>query len=1289
MTDRSWTAAQLAAITHEGGDLLVSAAAGSGKTAVLAERCARLVCGDEAGERCGIENLLVLTFTEAAAGEMRTRIAAALAQKLAGTSRDQAWLRRQAAMVDRAAISTLHAFCARILRQHFHEAGVDPAFEVMDQDEARLLQGEVMETLLALWHGLPAGGKGEGVTAEGFETFFEAYAQGNEAACGKMVLDVHRMLVTIENPQHFMDTARRAFGAEAPATVERYSSETLTQQIQLVRLQLQRAIEEVRALPDAEKMVDGLAQALTLLDDTVQTLRDKGTAAWPAVAEVLRTKWPILKTIASLSDFAALKKRAWDDIKDAFKELANRFDHDPGRMVADLKSLAAPLETLLAMVAEFEKEYSAAKREENRLDFADLERFALELLTAGNNLAAVELRQRYRHILVDEFQDINPLQAALLQAVRHPAAFDGRGNLFVVGDVKQSIYGFRLADPDLFLEREKAAVAADAAGIAEKSQRHVALQENFRSQPRLLDVMNAIFERLLTPEVAGVDYARGHALKAGVPAIDASSGIFNGIPVEVHLVSKDGGGAPQETEEDGQAAEPDDVSDPHLGPSKADEESASAMEIEARLVAARIAELIHEGKTFRQKDGSLRKIAYRNIAVLMRSARSRGMIFARALADRGIPVHADLQAGFFDTPEVQNAVALLQVLDNQRQDIPLATVLLSPFGGFSHDDLSIVRLTFDRKEVAFAEAVEIYPSSNGGVPYVSQNAPPFSSDLAARLAGFFAKLAHWREKLCGRPLHEGLADILAQSGIFTYLAARDAGRQRVANLQMLHQRALAFASFRKQGLHRFLRFIEKLRQQEEADGGEAPILSEASDVVRIMTIHKSKGLEFPVVFVCGLGSQLRLTSDGPILLHRDLGVGLSVVDLENNIHYPSAASLRIREEQRRALRAEELRLLYVAITRARDALFLTGHLRKAGEIETWRKAWKGYAGPLPEDILLKGRRALDWLMPALAMASGPRLSVAWQEAGGNAEIASKSTAQVIVTLHGDAESATRPDARAPSADAARILAGLPLSDAPDESHIAALVQRVTGTYSFEKLAQRPAVQTVSFLKTLAEDRDAAEEAVPISGVHEEWDADARADDATRPAQADAARLRGLATHRVLELLDLANCGTPQELDEQLAGLLKANLLTQPEADRADWPGIRWFLWHSATGARLAAAAREAAGSARSTQQLRRELPFAWIGTLDSSPDDAQDLPTIRGVIDVLLVDLAGKRAEIVDYKTDSARLWESRVEDYRRQMHYYMAAASDILRFKVEKATLVFLAAQREIEVSSGFSVRL
>ncbi len=1254
-----WTTAQRQAIEHGGGDLLVSAAAGSGKTAVLAERCARLV-SEEVEGGCGVEGLLVLTFTEAAANEMKERIAKAIRARLTDstprTPERTRWLRRQAAMVDRATISTLHAFCARVLRHHFSEAAIDPAFELMDEEEARLIRDEALDEVLTKFHALPKDND------HGFANFFEAYAQGSDATCREVILRVFHMLASSADPAAYVATSRRTYSpAGIPDTLERFLRQNVAEELRLLLLTAERACADVRARLGHCPMLGRLTEVLELLRWAQHELLTHGGAAVVPIREAL-TNHPWSKPIKSMEevrDFKDLKERTWERVKDKTRKFcAKELSIDVTRLASDLATLGPSLEALLALVEAFQQSYADAKRARNRLDFSDLERLTLDLLTKPNSAACAELRQRYSHVLVDEFQDINPLQEALLKAVSSPERFDGKGNLFVVGDVKQAIYGFRLAQPELFLERERAARSDSGTG------KHIALPHNFRSQPPLLAAMNGIFEKLLTPHVAGIDYQNGHALQPPPPPPieNQKSKIENppppplsGTPIELHLVAMD---APSDDE----PGEPEDDK-------KEPAENLSAVEEEARMVAARIKSLIADGHSITAKDGTTKPLEYRDIAILMRTMKNKAAIFSRALAEANIPVHAEMSTGYFDATEVRETLALLQVMDNPQQDIPLATVLLGPYGRFSHDDLAVLRLTFDRKAVSFAEAARRYPlfgeTVRSGVGDGGREVPPFDAALAQRLRMVFEKIERWRGFLRTRPLHEGLAAIYEESKIFPYLAGLHAegSAQRIANLQALHQRALKFSSFSKQGLHRFLRFIEKLRDQD-GDLGEAPVMSEAWNVVRILSVHKSKGLEFPVVIVAGLGSSAGRPEGGGVVLHRDWGIGLQVVDVERNLATASAASAAITAAAKRSARAEELRLLYVAMTRARDHLLLTGQIKTTDALHKWRDRSPTHtADGLPEDELLAGKVYLEWLVPALACG---RLTVQWDEHPVDHP-------EVVVHLHGTtgAGRAATPAAITENALRHALLAGKPLPpntavDAPDEA-VARMIERVTGVYAQEDLSKTPAVRTVSELKRLGEEDDDAIPILPKIMIGTPRSATDGAPDALR---------RGIATHRLMELLDFSQCTDPPAVAAQVAALIHRGTLPPEEAAHADIPGITWLLTETDVGKRILAA------PSRGTL-VRREIPFTWVAPIN--PNDPThnpaDWPTIRGTLDLLLVNPHTHTAEIIDYKTDSPFTWQSHLPEYERQMAYYLRAASEILGFPLERATLAFLSPKQLREV--------
>ncbi len=1277
-TDPRWTKAQRAVIEHVEGDLLVSAAAGSGKTAVLAERCARLVTMDDP-RRTDVDRLLVLTFTDAAAAEMRARIARAIGQKILALRGEQAStefrrkLFQQSALIDRAGISTLHAFCARTLRNYFHDVGLDPAFEILDEEEARLLRDEVLDELLAGYHQLPEGD----AFAIQFSDFYEAYGQGRDSTIKGFIGAVHAMLASVKSPAQWLAEARDAYSAiGAPRLLDQYAGR-VADQLELLRARCVRNISDLR-----RDGLDVLAQGLVGFNDLL-------AAEAPRLKQDPGTVWDSVAAAIHAFEFARINRpkefpaEVWDRHKEfTLGKLKNKLDAlkrftfalPYKKLLCDLLALAGPLEVLIRMTLDFQKTYNAIKQQQNRLDFSDLERMTLDLLCKPESAARDDLRQRYEHILVDEFQDINPLQAAVLDALRSPLKHHQLGNLFVVGDIKQSIYGFRLAEPRLFGELEK------QLRHTKTHQACIYLQNNFRSLPPLLEGMNALFSRLLTPSVAGIDYQKGHQLhppENGAAPKTVTEGIaFGGVPIELHLALTD---QVQESEAEEDGGE--------KGNSKADD--LTATEREAHMVAQRIGALMRTHHCVTRKSGQTGALRHGDIAILLRGMKNRAHIFARALAEANIPVHADLSTGYFDAQEVRDTLSLLETLDNPLQDIPLTATMLSHFGGFTHDDLARIRLAYgNRTQMPFHLAVPQYlvdhSTGNTGRMPVLLTA---DADLAARLKIFFDMLARYRTITRHHPLHEALAEIYRHSGIATYVSGLPAGQQRVANLQMLHQRALQFSGFRKQGLYRFLKFIERLRDAE-GDYGEAPVLSEASDVVRIMSIHKSKGLEFPVVIVASLGTKFNIRDGGPVQVHRDLHVALQVADVPKNIFYHSAASKSARLEAERFARAEELRLLYVALTRARDHLILTGTAKRS-ELDAAREHWTRHNSPLPEDALLDARSFLDWILP---VAAGSELGATWP---GDSP---RQTALAVHIHEPAAPLVEVTNAAAQKNDAAKIMAREPIdAGAPDEV-VQALIDRLEGRYPYAALTGLAALKTVTELKTRDQLIDASDDPtaqlvpdiLPLEALAKPaWLSEQRPKSGALSAPDAAAR--GIATHRFLQLLNFASLASHDDLRMQLDVLIARQQIGLVEAAMINLEDVAWFLFQQPLGEQLRTMARAEVGPAAS-RQLFREIAFTH--TLDPGdglaadgitfdrtvPTSPLDCPQVRGIIDVLLV--APDRGQIIDYKTDHSFAVNERLPGYQRQMRYYMRAAADILKRPVSVATLVFLSARRVEEVN-------
>jgi ATP-dependent helicase/nuclease subunit A len=867
-----WTDAQLRGIQTAGKSLLVSAAAGSGKTAMLAARCAHLIC--EAPEPCEVDELLVVTFTEAAAAEMKSRIHAALRERAAASDSER--LRRQVAMVDRASVSTLHSFCARVLREHFHAIGLDPAFTVMDGDEASLLRREIARELFDDHYELDATGD--------FQRFIDAYGEGDDARLIRRVIHTHELLASLVDPDAWLARSRQRIQEACDGPLEqselgRELVQNLSRAIADIRARCDRAIELVHGLQKFLKYIEALTEWANVLRFWDETLANDGIDA--LAEEVASLELPRLAAVSNSVPGKELAKSAVDAVRESmtkgsFRDLL-RFT--TAQWQDGLRATLPHAEVFLSLVKEFGKRYRSAKDASRVVDFTDLERLALQLLSDGPpaqrkpSAAARSYHDRFKHVLVDEYQDINEVQDAILALLSRECVCDepgAIGNLFCVGDVKQSIYRFRLAEAARFLERQK--LFRDQPSRGEL----IDLQNNFRSRGPLLEAINAVFERLMSESAVDITYDETHRLRPGLtyPAQNGSP-CFVGAPIEMHLLP---------AELVGEDDEPVETSD---------DDELDRSEREAVLVAQRIRQLTgldgSEPVCVAEKDKSgqltTRPIRFGDVVILLRSIRYKSEQYAEVLRRAGIPVHAQSGTGYFDSTEIRDLLALLSVLDNQRQDIPLATVLRSPIANLPRpeDAFARVRMAFPstgEKAVPFHDAVVRYASEK-------------DDEVASQLNGFLRQLEAWRQLAHRRTLAELIHTIYEESGYLAFCAGLHDGEQRVANLMDLHERASHFGSFHRQGLSRFMQFLEGLR--EEMDLGQPSIASEADNVVRVMSVHRSKGLEFPVVFLPDLGKRINFSDcQGTILADRSAGLGMAVVDEARMIRYPSLASVLVQ-----------------------------------------------------------------------------------------------------------------------------------------------------------------------------------------------------------------------------------------------------------------------------------------------------------------------------------------------------------------------------------------------------------
>jgi ATP-dependent helicase/nuclease subunit A len=1219
-----WTEAQLRGITTTGHSLLVSAAAGSGKTAMLAARCAHLVC--DAAEPCDVDELLVVTFTEAAAAEMKSRIHAALRDRAAAVDSER--IRRQVSLVDRASVSTLHSFCARLLREHFHAVGLDPAFTVLDGDEASLLRREVARELFDDRYEFDASGD--------FHRFVDAYGEGEDGRLIDRVIQTHEMIASLVDPEAWLQRAhdRVADAAENPLETTELGRElidALARAIDQTRKRCERALELVRGLGGFPKYVAALTEHAQTLRHWDQTLAGEGIDA--LAEEVSSLELPRLPAVSNATPGKELAKDAVDSVRDAMTKSSWRdlLRFTSAQWQEGLEAVRPHTDVFLSLVRDFEARYRAAKEASRVVDFSDLERMSLRVLSEDASAlrpspAARAYHRRFKHVLVDEYQDINEVQDAILCLLSRECVCDESGhvgNLFCVGDVKQSIYRFRLAEAARFLDRQK---LFRTEGDPRRGE-VIDLQANFRSRAPLLAAINSVFERLMTEAAVDIEYDQTHRLEAGMKyPSDGGATCFNGSPIEMHLLPAE---ARTDDDHDAEAA---------------DDQELDRSEREAALIAQRIRQLVGlDGSApacVCEKDpaGGMvsRPIRFGDIVILLRSVRFKSSQYANVLRRAGIPVHAQSGTGYFDSTEIRDMLALLSVLDNQRQDIPLATVLRSPLANLPgpEDCLARVRLAYpltDEKPVPFHDVVVSYAAEK-------------QDELAARLRDFLTRLGQWRRLAHSRPLAEAISIIFEQSGYLAFSAGLQDGDQRVANLMELHERAASFDTFNRQGLSRFMRMLESLR--DGSDLGQPAIASEADNVVRVMSVHRSKGLEFPVVILPDLGKRINVSDcHGSILTDRSAGLGLSVIDEHRMIRYPSLASVLVGQRLRQQALAEELRVLYVAMTRAKEHLILVGTC-KADAPDGWTSRWANHAGAFPRDLILDASTLLHWIGPTAAAAGEDVIRI------------QRHTAEEVATW--DSDHAKR---QALSPQQERLAALEPLDPAPGLDPLAAeVVARLKFKYPF-----------ASFVKL------AAAEAVTAHGNHAVGML--KADDSRLPrilprprflaAEAASPSDVGTATHLVLMHLDFARPCDAADLSAQFGKMIERKLITTPQADAVDRQALLWLIGTEVGKLLRANAAR-----------LRREasIHFAASSELAGS-DDPLDRVMIRGRIDVLVPEERG--CTLIDYKTDAIdkERVSFRANDYAPQLNSYRQAIEQITGRPVQKCYLVFLTPRMIIAV--------
>lgn len=1306
-TDRTWTQDQSDAIYTRGCDILVAAGAGAGKTAVLVERVIQGLLSDEAA--LDIERLLVVTFTEAAAAEMRQRIRKALEDKLR-LEPQNARLQHQLARLPLASISTIHAFCSQQLRRYFYYLGLDPEFRIMDEAEANLLRYEIVDQVLAN-HYLESD--------EAVMDFVDAYGgRSGDEEVKKLILRLYAFQMSLPEPQAWQQAVVTSFLHES---IESLRTSPLMREAQRqVQLELRQVMSMLEQALQTCYLPNGPASYMECL----QNERAAVVELWKLVEDQrwdeLRdwsdpfTRLPRISKTMQVDD--ELKSRCTtlrDAAKDRLRDLAAIFfSRTAAEIIEEMRRLAPTVELIFQLVIEFADAYREVKQMQGALDFADLEQLALKLLTVpieGGSLApsavALELQDRFDEILIDEYQDTNGVQDCILTMVagvqEREIATTPR---FMVGDIKQSIYGFRLTDPGLFLAKYQEFSPEEGA-----RQRRIDLATNFRSREEIIDGVNFIFRQLMTRELAGISYDTRAELRYGgnYPELDLEvvevaaagevpCGSADGEQrrLEFYLLDADAG--KQSHGESASDADEDslggsDDSDAMEGLFGDGIEELEQLEREAWLIAGRIRQLVGgspEELREVQADGvtgipnvvwdkslnSYRPVQYRDIVVLMRSVKNRANQVMEVFRQAGIPAYADLGSGYFAAIEVKLMVSLLQVLDNPQQDIPLAAVLRAPWVGLSDEELALVRL--NAPNGSFYEAVK----ATAGEP----------GELGQKLQMTLETLERWRTAARRMTLSQLIWYLYGETGFYDYAGSMPKGEQRLANLRGLHDRAREFDDFAGTGLSRFVWFLEKL--QEDDDLGEIRPLGEGENVVRVMSMHKSKGLEFPIVFLADLGKNFNMQDlRQDILLHKDLGLGLNVVDPVKRFRYGSLAHRVVRGRLHEELIAEEMRILYVAMTRARERLILIGSRRNLARAcarwisRAFQEGWR-----LPTDLLISATQYLDWLGPALGrhrdgqvlrhiggvgepvqgeatISEDPSSWYIWIE--GHSEL--PSWLQLMVENHGQE-----------AIQWERVRELQPLDTPALTQELRELFSnQLLWKYSEHEAANLPAKISVTELKRWIEPEDGSTHPdVPMAASSAgSFPGRATGHVFRRPRFILAERERvsavekGIWTHTVLQNLDLnQDLAEARILKREAQRLVEEGFITGKQLEAVDLDSIRHF-FQGVLGRRLL----------QSPISVRREVPFTLAIPAERVYHNSvtSDSVTIQGVIDCLVDE--GEGILLVDFKTDrvsSGRRLQA-AASYRLQIDQYCKAVETIFGRKVSEAYLYFLEGRSAVQM--------
>lgn len=1222
MAEVKWTNEQLQAIQEKNSNILVAAAAGSGKTAVLVERIIHKIID----EQMDIDKILVVTFTNAAASEMRERILEAIYKKLEENP-ENVHLQRQIILLNKASICTIHSFCLNVIHNHFYEIDLPSNFKIADTAEIDLLKQEVLDDLF------------EQKYTENDKNFIELLEnytnyRGDEAL-QELVLKIYKFIQSSPFPIKWLQEKLELLKIEDKDISQtiwgKLIIQTVDDDIQESIMQLEVTKSKMALYPEMTKFYQTISEDIINLQDLQKY--NSWDELYIKLLNFNFSKWPVDKKV--INDLKEDSKAIRDKVKKHIKEkTAKLLSCSQEQAVKDLKIITPILEKLSNLVTEFTKNFAEKKKEKNCIDFNDIEHFALKILLDENNNpteVAKKYKEKFEEIAIDEYQDSNLVQEAILTSISKG------NNIFMVGDVKQSIYKFRQARPELFLQKYD-----EYKNKEEKAQEDnlkIQLFRNFRSRQNILNITNLVFESIMSKELGDINYNENEYLNYGAnyPEPEEIKNYAGIAELDIIDLKEDESITAFEGEEDEEEQErvEDDV-------------------LEAKFVANKIQELLNSNYMVFDKKQGYRKIRPKDIVILLRATSNLSPIYEKELSDLELPVFSDTSGTYLDTVEIQTILSVLKIIDNPLQDIPLVVVLRSSICNFTDNDLITIRLT-DRNCNFYEALIKTKLICDG--------------DLKNKIESFLEKLEKWKSISQYMPLDEFIWQIYLDTGYYQYVGLLPNGAMRQANLKTLFEKAKQYEKASFKGLFNFIQFIDKLKKQN-GDLASAKLIGENEDVIRIMSIHKSKGLEFPVVFLCNSHKKFNMQDlNDNILLHQDIGFGPTIMDTTRKIKYSSIAKDAIKLKMKQETLSEEQRILYVALTRAKEKLYITGRSKDFTKyVQDKNKVLEMYESEnikLDAKLMKKANSYLDWIMYVYLFNQGRTITLK----GESYKLSDIIT--LNVSNKKDLLKALAKEEVVEQIDLKEKIEQIlkNKSDEENKKSEQALKELLEWKYDYIVDTTLPTKSSVTKIK---QEKIKLEEM--LKGIESE-EVEYKKSYTPKFMQEDkkiSSAEKGTLVHLCIQRLDERKDYELKDIQNMILNLVEKEIITQNEADAIDVNLIYQY-----TKSQLFEELRKA-------KEVHKEQPFYInIPAKDvvSEAENSKKNILVQGIIDLYYID-KNDNLVLIDFKTDyisnEPNAKEKILDKYKVQLEIYKTALEQALNRKTSKTALCLVKSEYE-----------